>query len=1205
MECKNMLKRIGGFFVLCVALLFSLPDISVWAKEAGTLEMSYELEFTPGTGLPAELDKGNTNYAYLDLAKRANGESKQELYQVLEEIADSFWGCTDSLTLEEGEKNTLLATIQTTKFNLSFDELTEVYYMFKNDHPVFYFLSESVTLTETEMQIMTGVANFADRELVEGELVRYLNLYASYVDDTSVYATAKAFHDELIGMLEYSYEVDGVTPEDAHWAHSIFGAVCLNQGVCETYAKTYQMLLNYYGIENVYVTGVAGSENHAWNLVKLDDGLYYCVDATWNDTSYSEQYFACGENIMAASHTPNLPTGIGVAFLYELPGVSFDGYIKSISVYKENELLGKAEDISSAFRYCTDVNGTYKFSLDREIGFILPTGEWPEVKEIELCYNTREENGGYYIMQLCLVGDTYINSDVVFRNIGIYGDKSLGEEGLPTLHARNYTLRFEGMGNCVGTYYEDQGCRIYGPEATIITNAEDKLEVYFSDIVLGSVYLRGTPWITMRCGDFTCGDLYVTRYCTGLYIYRFGNNALNIDIGTIHIEDESCNIQCNALPNSECILKIGNIVYEDKTEEDQGLLNLYCWTNSRKKIPLWEIGNSEVEINIEMEYYQLEGYTETKVLDAMQTCEDAILCSYYDRLLDELMYEEYDSDGDVQNIFEYEAPFLNIGITNPELLSFRCDVFGAENTGNSFDKDFTDIDADGNVRRVRDEVMEVTDGVLTKVKMFSVDKTTLIVPESAESIANFKLSDCIDKVIIHSGVRYIEDGILSNDSFAALTYNRVSEFVVDENNACFIDVDGVLYTKEMDRLVAFPISRKGDFILPETVKVISRGVFANKNLSLEKLVIPSSVESISAFELEGNNCEKIEVDCGEVYFRAFGDTKSLKCLTFGLNVNYIGERVLEGSNVKEVYILNPYVELFKNAFANILNDSVIIYGYAGSTAEEYVATYGEEYGLVFSALPTPSDPITDFVTRMYRIILEREPDAGSSTWINGLKDGSMTGVRVADGFVLSEEMLNKDISNEEFVKILYRAFFGREADADGLATWKGLLDAGCKKTYVFAGFANSTEFGTLCAEAGIVQGRAAEYLADRQTGLSEADYKVWCFVERMYMEVLNRTADEPGVRSWVGALQDGSMTGVQVADGFIMSDEFLAKNMTNEEYVRIMYRAFFGRDADAEGLATWTNALATGWTKKEVFAGFANSNEFGVLCEEAGIIQGK
>ena len=91
---------------------------------------------------------------------------------------------------------------------------------------------------------------------------------------------------------------------------------------------------------------------------------------------------------------------------------------------------------------------------------------------------------------------------------------------------------------------------------------------------------------------------------------------------------------------------------------------------------------------------------------------------------------------------------------------------------------------------------------------------------------------------------------------------------------------------------------------------------------------------------------------------------------------------------------------------------------------------------------------------------------------------------------------------------------------------------------------------------------------------------------------------------WVGVLQDGSYTGVKVADGFLMSDEFLGKNMTNEEYVQILYRAFFGRDADAEGLATWTGALENGWTKKRVFAGFANSAEFGVLCEQAGIVRG-
>ena len=617
MENKGMLKKIGAFFVLCMALIFAFPEISAWATENGASEVSYELTFTPGIGLPEELQKGNTDYAYLDLAKRTNGENKQAFYRTLEEVADSFWGCKDNLALAEGEKNALLATIQTTKFNLTVDELTEVYYMFKNDHPVYYFLSESITLTENEMQIMTGVVNSADRESLEGELDGYLNLYAAYVDDNSDYATAKAFHDRLIETLMYSYEADGVTPEDAHWAHSIFGAVCLNQGVCETYAKTYQMLLNYYGIENVYVTGVAGAENHAWNMVKLDDGLYYYVDATWNDTGYSEQYFACGENTVTVSHTPNLPTGTGVAFLYELPEASFDGYVKTISVYKEGELLGKAEDISSAFRYCTDVNGAYKFLLDREIGFILPTGEWPEVKEIELCYNTVEENGGYYTMYLCLVGDTYINSDVVFQNIGIYGDKSLGVEGLPTLHAKNYTLRFEGIGNYVGTYFENEGCRIYGPEATIISNADERFEVYFSEINIGNFYLQGeSPWLLLRCGVFQCENLYIAAPNARMNLDRYYAYPLKVEIGTVYADYSF--VMHNDLPGTEEGVRIGAILQQNNKDVPSSV-NITYQTSSRKKIPFMEIGYSEILITYWMSYWELESYTADEVSKKLES----------------------------------------------------------------------------------------------------------------------------------------------------------------------------------------------------------------------------------------------------------------------------------------------------------------------------------------------------------------------------------------------------------------------------------------------------------------------------------------------------------------------------------------------------------------------------------------------------------
>jgi hypothetical protein len=52
--------------------------------------------------------------------------------------------------------------------------------------------------------------------------------------------------------------------------------------------------LQQLNIPCYYVTGYAG-QNHAWNIVKLDDG-YYNVDATWDDTNPATyDYFNCSD----------------------------------------------------------------------------------------------------------------------------------------------------------------------------------------------------------------------------------------------------------------------------------------------------------------------------------------------------------------------------------------------------------------------------------------------------------------------------------------------------------------------------------------------------------------------------------------------------------------------------------------------------------------------------------------------------------------------------------------------------------------------------------------------------------------------------------------------------------------------------------------------------------------------------------------------
>lgn len=243
--------------------------------------------------------------------------------------------------------------------------------------------------------------------------------------------------------------------------------------------------------------------------------------------------------------------------------------------------------------------------------------------------------------------------------------------------------------------------------------------------------------------------------------------------------------------------------------------------------------------------------------------------------------------------------------------------------------------------------------------------------------------------------------------------------------------------------------------------------------------------------------------------------------------------------------------------------------------------------------------VFQFVKRMYEIVLQREPDSkGLDDWYNSLVTGKNTGADIVNGFFFSDEFSNLNLNDKEYIQRLYRALFNREADSSGLAYWLGASESGVSRRFICRGFIGSIEYGKMCSSYGIVPGSMDIY-ENR-----DKNYNITRFVNHFYNYCLGRKADSQGLNHWTGGLLGHSLDGVSIVNGFIFSDEFQGKNLSNEEFVEILYRTLLSRPSDPAGKANWVEYLEKGVSKQYILIGFVYSSEFSQLCSTYGIVRG-
>ncbi|MDE7287195.1 MAG: hypothetical protein K2N55_10200 [Lachnospiraceae bacterium] len=178
-------------------------------------------------------------------------------------------------------------------------QLRNIFAAVYNDHPELFWMETVYNCkyrrdgqcVEIDLKFNRTAQNLDQAKEIFNEKVNAILNQAYNLEND--YEKEKFVHDALLDQMSYNLR--------AEMNQSAYGALVNGQTVCAGYARAFQYLLQQLGIPCYYCTGYAG-ENHAWNIVELEDG-YYNVDLTWDDTEGGRyEYFNKTDQDYAGTH---------------------------------------------------------------------------------------------------------------------------------------------------------------------------------------------------------------------------------------------------------------------------------------------------------------------------------------------------------------------------------------------------------------------------------------------------------------------------------------------------------------------------------------------------------------------------------------------------------------------------------------------------------------------------------------------------------------------------------------------------------------------------------------------------------------------------------------------------------------------------------------------------------------------------------------
>ena len=665
------------------------------------------------------------------------------------------------------------------------------------------------------------------------------------LDGKTAYQKVQAIYGWITRNV--SYDHDNLYDNSYLLKYTAYAAAVNRTAVCQGYANLFYRLANDAGLDCRIITGMAnggsGAEAHAWNIVRMEDGKYYCMDATWDAGRSSYRYFLKGLDAFKTDHTAMTDEKNSTYWTEYVGKVSATDYVPGSTAVVE-----------------TPANVTMK-SAAVSGSSIVVTWEAAANAKTYIVYRKAAGETGWSIIAKSVSGASYTDKSVTAGIPYTYTVRGVASDG-KTMSAGYDTVGKTATVPAVPANVTMKSAAVSGSSIVVTWEAAENAKTY-------TIYRKAageTGWSIIA--KSVSGTSYTDKSVTAGIPYTYTARGVAADGRTMSAGYDGTGVTATVpaagvLASGNCgpsgtddssitwkLTSDGVVTFTGK-----GSLQDYYtpWLRDDlighiKKVVIGA-GITYVGSNL---FYDCSNLTELTLPNTVQAIGiEAFSCT---RLRDVVIPDSVTTiyDGAFRYCYEMETLSLGSGVTSIGPAAFERST--AKVTLSSKNTAFS---LQNNVLFDRNKT--------TLVQCFNGDVATYTVPSTVKELGDYSFAglDRLETVIIPNGVTRLGEGIFENckalvkvdipasvteigsEAFAFSGKARVS---VAAGNTAYCSRNGALFTKNMDTLLHGGAAT-GHYTVPNGVVSIENGAFAEA--AITGITFPSSLKYVGRIAFFG------------------------------------------------------------------------------------------------------------------------------------------------------------------------------------------------------------------------------------------------------------------------------------------------------------------------------------------------------------------